>query len=302
MKLGIVVVYLVADEDEKLLDLHLQQIQKHTTAPYVIYAGVNRLSEKFRVRLRQLPELRICTLAPTDTQGDPEHAFYLDQLVQIAIDDGSTHVVTMHTDSFPIRSGWAEDLDARLGAAAFSTVWYGPYTGCLFFRREFYVNNHPRFLLSEEERQSGTFQQFARRHEHIRHAGIGYLFRAYERGLEWRILPESNPGDAFGVIYDEMIFHLQGNARLQPPSPSARGRRHKPVTVQLVRHAHRLIRNLVPKSVRLLLWMRFESFFARIDRVESGYKKQELLNDPDALFDRIANKKRARGAASKESP
>lgn len=300
MKLGIVVVYLVADEDEKLLDLHLRQIHKHTTAPYVIYAGVNRLSEKFRARLRQHPEVRICTLVPTDTQGDPEHSFYLDQLVQIAIDDGATHIVTMHTDSFPIRNGWAEDLDARLGFAAFSTVWYGPYTGCLFFRREFYVNNHPRFLLSKEERHSGTFQQFARQHEHIRHAGIGYLFRAYERGLEWRILPESNPSDAFGVIYDEMIFHLQGNARLQPASRGERARRHKTAAAQLLQYVHRLIRNLVPKSVRLLVWIRFESFFERIDRVESGYMKQELLDDPEALFERIANKKRASGAASKE--
>src|SRR5574342_883265 len=154
MKLGIVVVYLVNEEDDRLVELHLEKIQKHTTVPYVIYAGANRLLPKFRSRLEQHAEVRICSLVSTDLQGDREHAFYLDQLVQIAIDDGVTHIVTLHTDSFPIRDGWAEDLDARLGGARFATVAYGPYTACLFFRREFYIENQPRFRLTDAERDS----------------------------------------------------------------------------------------------------------------------------------------------------
>ncbi len=292
MKLGIVVVYLVAEEDEKLFVLHLKQIQKHTTVPYFIYAGANRLLPKFRAHLEQQPEVTICPLVPTDWVGDREHAFYLDQLVQTAIDDGATHIVTMHTDSFPIRDGWAEDLDARLGTAPFATVSYGPYTACLFFRREFYIKNQPRFRLADSERDSATYQQFAEKHQHIRHAGVGYLYRAFENGLNWRLMPESNPGDAFGAVYDRMIFHLQGNARLQTMSSGVRGLELKPDIAQLLQYVHRFIRNLVPKRVRQFLWQRFEFFSGRLDRVELGYIKQQLLDNPEALFERIAAGKR----------
>jgi hypothetical protein len=286
MKLGIIVVYLVAEEDEKLLELHLAQIQKHTTVPYVIYAGANRLLPRFRARLESHPKVKICDLAPTELLGDPEHAFYLDQLAQIAIDDGATRIVSLHTDSFPIQDGWAEELEAGLAGLPFSTVAYGPYSACLFFRREFYVRFQPRFRLTSAERGSATYRQFAREHAHIRHSGIGFLYRAFEHGLEWHSLAESSPQGAFGVLYDRMVFHLQGNVRTQAAS-SAQASAEDLIIAQAVRYIHKLTRIAFPKRVRQYVWERFKEPLTKMERLELKLTKQQLLENPTAFFNRI---------------
>jgi len=76
MKLGIVVVYLVKEEDEKLLDLHLTQIDKHTEMPYTIYGSVNRLLPKFRKKLEKHPKVKLCECPSMDLRSTREHTFY----------------------------------------------------------------------------------------------------------------------------------------------------------------------------------------------------------------------------------
>jgi hypothetical protein len=163
--------------------------------------------------MEQHPRVKICECPTVDLPASEDHAYYLEHLIQMAIEDGSTHMASFHMDSFPIRSDWAETLAGKLSeSCVFATASYGAYTACLFFQPDFYLKYRPAFLLSEDERSSAKYKLFRREVEHIPHAGVGYLFKAYSEGLSWYPLAESNKGKArYGYlcsIYDDLVFHL----------------------------------------------------------------------------------------------
>ena len=217
MKLGIVVVYLIKKENEGLLDLHLRQIERHTDVPYTIYGSVNRLLPEFRARVEHHPKVKICECPTTPLRSDEEQVFYLEHLVREAVEDGCSHIVALHVDSFPIRSRWAEVLAGKLSeTCVFAAPYYGNYTACLFFQRDFYLKYQPTFRLSEAELSSEKYREFCKKFDHIPHAGVGYFFKAYSEGLDWHPLLESNKGNAHFVfissIYDDLIFHLNAAA------------------------------------------------------------------------------------------
>ncbi len=217
MKLGIVVVYFVKKENEELLDLHLRQIEAFTDVPYAIYGSANRLSPEVRAKVERHRKVKIFEYPTTSLRGDDEQIFYLEHLVREAIDDGCSHVVTLHVDSFPIRSGWAEILAGRLSETRpFAAPYYGNYTACLFFKRDFYLKYGPTFRLSEDELSSVKYREFCKKVKHIPHAGVGYFFKAFSEGLSWHPLLESNKGNAHFVfissIYDHAVFHLNAAA------------------------------------------------------------------------------------------
>ena len=213
MKLGILNNYLVNERDEKLLDLHLDQIERHTGVPYTIYATVNGLLPQFRVKMERHHRVKICECPTAHLPIGQDHAFYLEHLIKTAIEDGCTHIVILHVDSFPVRSDWVEELAGKLSESyVFAAPYYGAYTACLFFQRDFYLKYRPTFFIPEDERSSEKYKMFCKKFEHIPHAGAGYLFKAYSEGLSWYPLRESNKGNVhYGYIcsiYDDLIFHL----------------------------------------------------------------------------------------------
>jgi hypothetical protein len=290
MNLGILVFYLVSEEDEEIFDLHLAQIQKHTQVPYTIYAGANRLAPKLRAKLVGDPHVKICALAATNLRNAAEHSFCLEQLARIAIKDGATHLVTLHTDSFPIRDGWAEELASHLSSTrAFAAIDYGPYSACLFFSRDFYLTHQPRFLLSDNELASEQYKRFSKRFAHINHSGSGFFFKAFCNGLAWFPLVETQKGSALGNIYNDAIFHLHGTARLADTA----SRSAPPRTVRALYRLRGALRAAVPKRVRRWAWQHFGDTLVRVfDRNVIAYSKQELLENPDAYLEYMRSGKK----------
>ena len=93
LELGIIVVYLVSEDDEKLLELHLDKIKENTTSSFTIYAAINMLHPQFVHKLKQHDFVKQITCdnylgKNEDAREVKEHSYYLEQLIKIAIDDG----------------------------------------------------------------------------------------------------------------------------------------------------------------------------------------------------------------------
>lgn len=300
MKLGILAVYMVREEHEKLLELHLSRIEQHTTVPYTIYGSANRLLPQYRQRLKQHPKVRLHELPATDLRGPEEHSYYLERLVRLAIEDGASHIVTLHVDSFPIRDGWVEALIGKLSASCVFSTIAGINTACLVFHRDFYVKYRPTFLLSEEEQKSAKYKKYFQEVAPIRHSGIGYGFKAYQEGLSWYYMRKSSRyAELDGpAIYDDLIFHLRGAVSLfVVPSPRTPGLLRK-IGYARFESFLRVMRAIIPTPIKLLLRARFERPLKfLIDRpriaLEVGHMVaacDRLLQDPASYIEQLRGK------------
>jgi hypothetical protein len=290
-KLGIVVVYLVLEDDGDLLDLHLRQIDKHTRSPYTIYGTANRLLPQFRERLAQHPKVRISECPTTDLRGSAEHAYYLEHLIRVAVEDGVSHIVTLHVDSFPIRTAWEEELAAKLRTpCAFITI-ERIHTACLFFHRDFYLQYCPTLYVSEDEWTTPAYQQYLEKFNPELHSGIGYGFRAYVEGLSWNYLLKSTNIRGHGRIYDGVIFHLVGAVR--------EGKLHSRDRSILARSGYvRLLQKLslfIPQGTKQWFRTHFSVFQELlVERPIQGYVREKfererkaLLEDPEGYLKQV---------------
>ncbi len=305
MKLGIVVVYYIKEYNGGLLDIHFKQIERHTKVPYTIYGSVNRLSPKFREKVAGQPKVKICDCPETDIRGDDEHIYYAEHLIRMAIEDGCTHIAILHVDSFPIRSDWAEVLAAKLsGTYRFAAPYYGNYTACLFFSSEYYMTCQPKFRLSTEEYFTDKYRQFCRDFDHIPHAGVGFLYKAYVENHPWfqlreykkrydRLVFHSN-------VYNDLIFHLNAAAATEtsPVVNTSFIRLRKilwaffwmPIfrTILLTKvqqKARGFQRFIVPR--RILSWMWRHIGFPMFYKPINWYERTELLQDPESYLNSL---------------
>lgn len=232
MRLAVLVVYMVKEENEALLDLHLRQIRLCTSVPYTIYANVNKLLPKLRSKLEAQPDVKVYKAADTSLRATLEHSYYLENLIQAAIDDEVSHIVILHADSFPVQAGWAEALAEKIkGDSVLVTVSRKRHllhlTSCLFFSRDFYLRYRPSFLISDAERRTDLYDRFCKDIPlcHPTDSGMGFAYKAYAEGLSWHLLERSNVGEdggqyfhnkenSFGNIYGDLMFHLEGAYRL----------------------------------------------------------------------------------------
>lgn len=292
MKLAIVVVYFVAEENERLLDLHLDQIERHTKVPYTIYASANRLLPRFRPKLEKHPRVQICDYPTTELRGREEHSYYLQRLVQTAIDEGASHVVTLHVDSFPVQTGWAQTLAQALVAP---TLLAMPpryhFTACLFFSRDFYLLYQPTFLLTDAERASAEYKRFSSEIEHVTDSGYGYAFRSYTRGLTLHWLAETNRGAgdrSFGTIYDDLVFHLHSAALLADKGLNGAPILKHPAALWLLSVTARFIKVVIPDRLRWRVrrYLRPSPMRGLLKAIQDQ-EKARLLADPDVYLNKL---------------
>jgi len=295
VKLGIVVAYLLKEENLELLDLHLRKILQMTSAPYTIYAGVRRPTSALLDRLEAEPRITTIPLLETDLSNSAEHSFYLEQLIARAMKDDPTHVVTMHVDSFPIRPDWVETIAARLsGDTVLATLSSGGflngYSACLFFGRDFWAKYRPKLLLDAADRSSVEYGRFAREYpHHDEETGAGYVFRAYASGKQVALLERSSAGDdvgQFGSIHGDLVFHLGGAFRYERLSEEERAAtswsRRKTLIV-----AKNRVKRWVPKTIRRRTRRLTRPLITSWERPLYDQARRELLNDPERYLERL---------------
>ncbi|HQT95487.1 MAG: hypothetical protein B7Z68_01400 [Acidobacteria bacterium 21-70-11] len=299
MKLGIAVVYLVREGNERLLDLHLESIRRHTGVPYVIYASANRLAAGMQATLRRRPEVRALDLPATALRTSEEHAWYLEQLIAAALDDGVTHVAVFHVDSFPVRPGWAQETAEALSerrpfAAAVRDTRCDdkPFTAFMLMQGKFLRERRPHFLLDGGERRSAAYRKYRRRFPHHPDSGVGFGLLAYREDLEWLRLERSNRGEDhahFGSIYGDTVFHLGAAAWRRKDFPGSRG---PTGLLDLRARLAPMLGHALPGRARRALkgWMSravpaldIEAKYA-VNEAAFEAVRQRLLADPDAYL------------------
>ncbi len=226
MKLGLAVVYLVNEDSERLLQIHLERIRRHTRIPYVIHGAPLRLPTAFH---RHLQGADVCLHAltpPTGVLSHVEHSALLTQLLDFAVADHCTHVGTLHVDSFPVADDWAENIAARLSpqmpVAAVLEEGEGdtmarPNLAGMMARADYWREARPRLTSSAEIEDTAEWQAFLQRHHHqIIQSGVGLGYSLEQAGLRWLPLRRTNGRHRHRVlagVYDERIFHLGAATR-----------------------------------------------------------------------------------------
>ena len=292
MKVGIAVVYLVDERDEPLLDLHLRQIERHTDVPYTIYGSVDRLRPELGARLERRPDFRSCSGPVSDLRGVFEHSSRLERLVACAVDEGATHVVVLHVDSFPVRPGWIQAMTKKIsGSCALASAMrhrlydQKPSTICLCFPREFYLDHRPRLLISEAERAQPAYRRYRREFELIDDSGSGYGFKLFCAGLDWHPLFDTRGGEArngIGSVYGDLVFHLGGAVRYGARRAGGAGRG---LGLGALLRWKESVKPLLPRPLRQLLAVHGRGIVT--DAINSDAferMRNRLLAAPDAVL------------------
>jgi hypothetical protein len=297
MRLAIVVVYLAGADDGPLLDLHLDRLRRHTTVPYTLYAGVDRLAPAFVERLRLEASAQMHTFGEVSQRGTLEHSHYLTRLSERALADGASHIAHLHMDSFPVREGWAEELARGLGSdwalAGVSATEIGerhrPRLCGALVPRAFHDTYGPVVSVDELPAADPAYEVYARRTVGP-DSGDAYGYLLAKHGLPWRRLERSNAREdhyLLGGLYGDLFFHLGAATRTSRRFPP---RNASPRQVQGLRHALRVGRTVVPPALRrfvpptLLRPWNPDGSDTRRNNLAFARIRERLLADPDGYL------------------
>ena len=292
MKLGIIVVYLVSDDNEKLLEIHLNKIKENTTSSFNIYAAVNMLQPQFIEKLKQYDFVKQIFCEKYIDQNEEarevkEHSHYLEQLIKIAIDDGMSHIAIMHPDSFPIKVGWEKYLANKLSKPYVLVSIFPIMSSCIFFHRRFYSQYKPSLLLNEKERSSPQWIlcQQSIKDINIVGCGIGYGYKTYLENLGWHRLEKTNKGEFslyHGFVFDDVIFHLGTASKYIDRQMSGYGE------FKFYRYFRRSIAKILPNSIKrkIINVLPHNVLYPEVGNNINAFikSKEKLINDPEGYL------------------
>ena len=188
------------------VDLCLKQIERHTREmSYLVYVWDNSALPEHRGLLEGRPNVTV--LRSEDPDVNLPHGAALDRLRK-KVPARTEFVLTLDTDSFPIRDGWLENLTGRLtGGVLLAGAWreelvergLRPFVhpSCLAIRRSTMRELGVGFLGGQDVGQSVT--------EAVLAAG-GRISRL-RRSNAW------NPHFLMGGIYGDLVYHQAAGSR-----------------------------------------------------------------------------------------
>ncbi len=289
-KLGILVVYAFEECDKPLFDLHISYIRKHTPTGYTIYGAVNGLSADMRAHLSLYPEIKqiVCDEVPSKLPSCEEHAALIEALARRATVDGCENLFALHLESFPVAPNWVAEIERALGrGASFAALVPHRYSACLAWTHEFQLEG-ASLLIPKNEMNLPSYHAFQTALPTLAQGepGIGFIYHAWRRGLDWQgIDPVSK------YVFGGYIFHLRAGLKF---APSGLDKSDTPTSEngsesgaeRLFKLAKPLL-NTVPASVRGVLKKGpelaiFEPYRPSLDQESANLSA--LLEDPEAFI------------------
>lgn len=303
MKLGILVVYFLADERIPVLDLHLRALESRTTGDFCIHAVAPRVSGQVRAVLAAHPKVRLHDIEPTSSVGSKEHSYYLDRLCELALADGAQRLCTMDVDAFPVVNGWNERLESSLGgqlplAAVFrqeNDDTALPHPCCCYFTREFHQAFRPTFLPDGDAGQDAAYEQFLRQTGQKADSGIGLGLVLWQHQLPWHKLLRSNKVNdhyLLAGIYGDLVFHL---GAMSWTDRDFRKDRNASLPLRLLDALAQLLRRLgIFRGAVAVGWRQANYVASRplVERTNQTFQRilDQLSLDADAYIDRLRGK------------
>jgi hypothetical protein len=189
------------------LELCLRQIHRHSQSiSYEVLVWDNTWIPEHKELCRRDPKVR--RFEPSEPGGDVRHGASLDNLVK-KVRRGTEFIVTLDTDSFPVRDGWLENLTGRLDE---ETLVAGVWRDEMLPRKPAFI--HPCCLAVRRD----TFRQLGGTFTVGSGADVAHnvTLAVEARGKRTGRLRRSNhwnPHFLMGALYGDLIYHQGAGSR-----------------------------------------------------------------------------------------
>ncbi len=196
------------------IDLCLRQIERHSRgSSYEVLVWDNTWMPEHKELIERHPRVR--RFEPAQPGTDVRHGAALDRLVQ-KVRPATTFVITLDTDSFPVRDGWIENLTGRLND---DVLVAGAWRDEMLPRKPAFV--HPCCLAVRRRTLRELGAQFVIGDgADVAHNVTVAVEQAGARASKLRRSNAFNAHFLMGAVYGDLVYHQGAGSRA--PTFSAR--------------------------------------------------------------------------------